>query len=134
MINDEPTVCPENSYSGAYIIKRRAMLVHLNNLDTGICAVGDGDIGWNIQRLEAECPVAGLVEALDECDVERGRVIATEPKIHKCMRPRVTWLEDHRASVYWPCSPVLVGHRLIYPSTYGQVFASIVFTHDNMSW
>ena len=55
------------------------MLIYLDNLETSSRPVADRDICRKSEFREAECTIAGLVEAINEGDVEVGGIIAAEP-------------------------------------------------------
>ena len=74
----------------------------MNDLKTGILSVLDPQRRRYCDLWETECPIASLVEAWDERNVEGSGITATQGKIDVSDSPRMTRLEGDSTTVYRP--------------------------------
>jgi hypothetical protein len=109
----------------AYVVQRRPVLIHLDNLDTSIGAIADGEVCRKNELWKAECAVAGLVEARDERDVKVGSIVAAEREIDESIGPCMATFEDHRPSVDRPCGSIGVRYGLVHSATWNKAFWSL---------
>lgn len=76
---------------------------NLNNLDTSVLTLSQIQAFQDFlpSLVPAECAIASLVKAFNECDIKSCNFIA-QSEVDVSVRPWVSRTEAERASVQWP--------------------------------
>ena len=107
-----------SSTHGAHIVKSRARHGELNDLETSVRPLTNRQTGWKNELGEAKGSIAGLVEAFDKRDVERGGIVSAECEVDIGKSPRMRRLKGERTAIQWPLSSIVVRNGLVYPATW----------------